>query len=189
MKEKGGWRQPWATLNKKWIPAHSPAVTGKGSNVDSRRLVRPRQTTFMVCSISFAASSTPEQKTGIVVAGMLSVLRALAAAFVAAFGDPAAMSAASSCSIAYAPIPAFSSPLSTPPHDSSQALSIFHKLTVRLAHARVSEAAYVARRKKRIQRGVSGRAKATRLSPILEPKFLLPPAAMTTNCRPFLERR
>ena len=38
-----------------------------------------------------AASSTPEQSPDAVVAGMLSVLRALAAAFVAAFGDPAAM--------------------------------------------------------------------------------------------------
>ena len=38
-----------------------------------------------------AASSTPEQNPDAVVAGMLAVLRALAAAFVAVFGDPAAM--------------------------------------------------------------------------------------------------
>ena len=38
-----------------------------------------------------AASSTPEHNPDAVVAGMLLVLRALAAAFVAAFGDPAAM--------------------------------------------------------------------------------------------------
>ncbi len=42
--------------------------------------------------MSFAALlSTPEQSPDAVVAGMLSVLRALAAAFVAVFGDPAAM--------------------------------------------------------------------------------------------------
>jgi len=38
-----------------------------------------------------AASSAPEQNPDAVVAGMVSVLRALAAAFIAAFGDPAAM--------------------------------------------------------------------------------------------------
>ena len=38
-----------------------------------------------------AASSTSEQSPDAVVAGLLAVLRALAAAFVAAFGDPAAM--------------------------------------------------------------------------------------------------
>ena len=38
-----------------------------------------------------AASSAPEQNPDAVVAGMLSVLRALAAAFAAAFGDPAAL--------------------------------------------------------------------------------------------------
>ncbi len=38
-----------------------------------------------------AASSTPEQNPDAVVASMLAVLRALAAAFVAVFGDPAAM--------------------------------------------------------------------------------------------------
>ena len=38
-----------------------------------------------------AAPSAPEHTPDAVVAGMLAVLRALVAAFVAAFGDPAAM--------------------------------------------------------------------------------------------------